>query len=327
MKRLIILFAILALTVFAYGESIGGTKTGDSTVHNNNNYWQTVWDDLSDGNQGNDNSGEYPGGSGINNVYTSGIWVGLLHNSGYKVSTANGFDEAEYVPETILYTTANWPSGYPLYGTFDTYVECNDSVASEQGPIPIYVGRHTWSFSTSVLDDFVGFKYIVRNDSSDTYDKVYVTHVVDFDVGGSASYNDDKVNRRPLRYLGYMYDDINGYFGIVCGTGDWVSVGMSYWDTQFDPDTDLAKYNIQVSAGWPLTNTPGDYKIAYTFEFDGSDFEPGETVVAGFFQVAGLTWGAFSNNVDMAVDSYVEDDGGLIGIRSASLGEIKAMFK
>jgi hypothetical protein len=124
-----------------------------------------------------------------------------------------------------------------------------------------------------------------------------------------------------------MYDDINGYFGIVCGTGDWVSVGMSYWDTQFDPDTDLAKYNIQVSAGWPLTNTPGDYKIAYTFEFDGSDFEPGETVVAGFFQVAGLTWGAFSNNVDMAADSYVEDDGGLIGIRSASLGEIKAMFK
>ncbi len=327
MKHLIIIIAILSLTVFAYGKSTGGSKAGDSAVHNNNNYWQTVWDDLSDGTLGEGNSGEYPGASGINNVYTSGIWVGLQHNSGYKVSTANGIDEAEYVPDTVLYTTGNWPSGYPLYGNFDTYITCNDGIAGEQGPIPISVGRHTWSYSTSVLDDFVGFKYIVRNDSSFSYDAVYVTHLVDFDVGGSSSYEDDKVNRKPTRDLAYMFDDTNGYFGIVCGTGDWVSVGMSYWDIQNDPVTDMEKYNIQVGAGWPFTNTPGDYMIAYTFEFDGNDFGPGETIVAGFFQVGGLTWAAFSNNVNMAVTSYVEDETGLVGIRSASLGEIKAMFK
>jgi hypothetical protein len=177
------------------------------------------------------------------------------------------------------------------------------------------------------LDDFVGFKYIIQNESSYSYSNVYVTHFVDFDVGGSSSYDDDKVNRRTARNLAYMWDDTNGYFGIVCGTGDWTSVGFSYWEAGSDPDSDIAKYNIQTSAGWPTTNTPADYRLAYTFKFDGGDFGPGDTITAGFFQVAGLTWGEFSNNVTMAVDSYVEDDAGLLGIRSASLGEIKAMYK
>ena len=329
MKRLIIVFAILALAIFAYGKTTSINNAGSSAVHDDNNYWQTVWDDLSDGDPADgQNSGEYPGGSGISNVYASGIWIGLQHNSGYKVSAANGYSEAEYIPTTTLYTTANWPSGYPLYGTFDTYVTCTDMVATEQGPIPVKVGRHTWSFSSPVLDDFVGFKYIIRNESSFSYDNVYVTHVADFDVGGSSSYNNDKVNRKSARDLAYMWDDdSNGYFGIVCGTGDWMSVGISYWEAGSDPPTDMAKYNTQISAGWPYTNTPGDYLLAYTFKFNGTDFEPGETIVAGFYQVAGLTWTAFSNNVNMAVDSYVEDDAELLGIRSASLGEIKATFK
>ncbi|MCP4228906.1 MAG: hypothetical protein GY771_01990 [bacterium] len=328
MRRVIIIIAILSLTVFAYGKDTGGIKAGTSKVHNNNNYWLTVWDDFSDGDPGgNGDSGEYPGGSGIDNLYSSGIWVGILHNSGYKVSTSNGYDEAEYVPELGFYTTNNWPSGWPLYGNFDTYVTCNDGNATEQGPIPVTAARHTWSYSAPVLDDFVGFKYIVRNDSSNTFSNVYVTHYADFDVGGPSSYDDDKVGRRSARDLAYMYDDTNGYFGIVCGTGDWASVGFSYWDVNNDPGSDIEKYNVQTNAGWPATTTPGDYRIGYTFKFNGSDFGPGETIVAGFYQVGGATWGEFSANVTMAANSYVDDDRGLLGIRSASLGEIKAIFK
>jgi hypothetical protein len=282
---------------------------------------------MSDGDSSGGVSGEYPGGSGPNNLYTSGIWVGVQHMSGFKVSTANGLSEEEYIPLSPLYTTSNWPGGYPLYGNFDTYITCNDASATEQGPIPIKVGRHTWSYSTPVLDDFVGFKYLIQNKSNFTYSNVYVTHYADFDVGGPTSYADDKVGRRVGRNLAYMYDDTNGYFGIVCGTGDWASVGFSYWTVDNDPDSDIEKFNMQRNAGWTGSSTPGDYRLGYTFKFNGNDFEPGETIVVGFYQVAGPNLTAFLNNVDMAIDSYVDDDEGILGIRSASLGEIKALFK
>jgi len=280
----------------------------------------------------NDCVGEYPGGSGVENLYDSGCWVGVDGSATSKVSNfAVGSVPDEFVPlQSDIHTTDGyWPGGLPTYGDFDTYTLCDDSWAGENGPIPITIARHTWSFSSVDLDDFVGFKYIVRNDSSNTYNDLYISHIADFDIGGSLDYIDDVVGCDPGRNLAYMYDSDasqDNYLGIVPCDEGWMLVGMQYWDIATDPVNDAARLSMQQNPGWFTENTPYDWRICLTMHYEGDDFGPGETVVAGFYQVAGGSLAELQSNADAAVESY-EGGGGLIGIKSASLGEIKAMFK
>ena len=130
--------------------------------------------------------------------------------------------------------------------------------------------------------------------------------------------------------MGYMYDSDaspDNYLGIICGTGDWTSVGMQYWFIGDDPPNDAYKLITQQTPGWVRDARPFDWRICYTFHFDGADFEPDETVIAGFYQVAGTGLAELRANADAAVASYIKDYHGIPGIRSASLGEIKAMFR
>jgi hypothetical protein len=126
-----------------------------------------------------------------------------------------------------------------------------------------------------------------------------------------------------------MYDNDaspDNYVGIVSADEDWLSVGMQYWDIQHDPPDDADKLSIQQNSGWFTENTPYDWRICLTMHYDGADFEPGDTIVAGFYQVAGMSLQELRDNADAAVASY-EGGGGFVGIKSASLGEIKAMYR
>ena len=137
---------------------------GTLVTHDNNNYWLTVLAPMVEGDSSYP-SGEYPGGSDVHNLYKSWCWVGVDGNAPSTVSNWY-YSQSEFVPlQSDIYTTDGyWPSGLTTYGDFDTYVLCDDSDATENGPIPITIARHTWSFGWPDLDDFVGFKYIVRND-------------------------------------------------------------------------------------------------------------------------------------------------------------------
>jgi hypothetical protein len=307
----------------------GSGKAGTAT-HENNNYWLEVALPMYEG-YGDGPTGEYPGGSDVMNLFGSYCWVGVDGNAPSTVSNSGDSYYNEFVTlQSDIYTTDGyWPGGLDTYGDFDTYVLCDDSNAGEAGPIPITIARQTWSFTSSDLDDFVGFKYIVRNDSSNTYDDLYITHIADFDIGGSLDYIDDVIGCDVGRSMPYMYDSNaspDNYLGIVPGDEDWISVGMQYWDIGTDPVDDATRLSLQQNSGWFTENTPYDYRIVLTFHYDGDDFGPGETIVAGFYQVAGMSLTELQANADAAVASY-QGGGGWVNIKSASLGEIKAMFK
>ncbi len=330
MRRVTIGAAILLVAIFIGASDYDSTTKAGTATHDKNNYWLEVGLRMYEG-YGNGPRGEYPGGSDIDNLYISSCWVGV--DGGAPSTVSNWFYEPrnDFVGlQTDIYTSDGyWPSGYEQFGDFDTYTECDDSNAQENGPIPITIARQTWSFSGSNLDDFVGFKYIVRNDSNETWDDLYITHVADFDIGGSLDYIDDLVSCDSGRKMAYMYDgdaSPDNYIGIIPGNENWDWVGMQYWDIQNDPIDDATRLNKQRTSGWFTASEPFDWRICLTMHYDGADFEPGETIVAGFYQVAGGSLAELQANADAAVASYVSG-GGWVNIKSASLGEIKAMYR
>ncbi len=329
------LLLIMLIPTICFASSYGGhssTRIGEWKVHDNNNYWLTVYEEHFEAGGGEDGpAGEYPANSGIDNLYKSGVWVGVKYDNEYKVIDT-GFGYPEYSAVGDFYSSDGyWPSNHPRYGDYDTTILCDDGNATGLGPIPILIRRQTWSFTDQSLDDCIGIKYIIRNDSNYTYDFVYVSHFVDFDVPYDDA-EDDCVNCDPGRELGYMYDGVgssSGYFGVTCGFGEWVGVGMNKWHIGIDPDTDRERYDRQRYYEWPYSSVPRDYRFILTLEFDGGDFEPGETITAGFYQVAGDDLAELQANADTARASYVNDDPplGIENIKSASLGVIKALFR
>jgi hypothetical protein len=307
-------------------------KFGEYHIHDNNEYWLTVYDCMYEGDDGEDGpSGEYPAGEGNQNLYYSALWVGVRKGNDIYISDGM-FSFPEFYELGEFYSSdSTWPGGFTRYGDYDTSILCNDAHADELGPIPILVRRQTWSFTDSSQDDFIGFKYIIQNDSSETFDEIYVSYYTDFDVD-STEPADDAFGSDAGHMLGYTKDysgNIDGYFGVTYGTGDWTGVGYTVWAAGENPQTDEERFTTMQNYGWPYGAVPDDWRFLTTLEFDPADFEPGETIVAGFFQVAGDTLSEIRTNAAAARASYVEDDPplGIENIKSASLGEIKAMFR
>ncbi len=330
MRRIVLGMAIVSAALFIGASDYSGSSKADTETHDNNNYWLEVGLEMYEG-YGYEATGEYPGGSDIMNLYGSSCWVGVDGGAPSTVSNWYYGTQNEFIgSQSDIYTSDGyWPSGYEQFGDFDTFTECDDMGAQEYGPIPITIARQTWSFSGSNLDDFVGFKYIIRNDSNDTWNDVYITHIADFDIGGELEYLDDLVSNDSGRHMPYMYDEDaspNNYLGIVPGDEDWDWARMQYWDIGNDPGDDASRLSMQQDSGWYTENTPYDWRICLTMHYDGADFEPGETIVAGFYQVAGGSLAELQANADAAVASY-ESGGGWVNIKSASLGEIKAMYR
>ncbi len=333
MKTAIILILIvipIAVNAAEWGGSYA-SKGDPYHIHDNNNYWLTVYDEMYEGGRGNDGpSGEYPGGSDNDYLYFSWGVIGLRSSDEYHVISGKYEDEGEFVPVGTFYSTdSEWPGGFTQYGDYDTSTLCNDDNAGELGPIGILVRRQSWSFTSSTLDDCVGFKYIVHNDGNEYFSELYIVHRVDFDIGPIS--DDDLVGCDVGRELAYMYDSGStpGYMGVTCGSDANLGTGFYACNAIEERFDDVTLFGDLQTYGWIPKTTPYDYRFYYVIKMNSYDLDPGETVTVGFYQVAGMTLAELQANADAARASYVVDDPplGIENIKSASLGEIKAMFK
>jgi len=163
---------------------------------------------------------EYPLGSGVNNLFEAGIWIGARVNgqtrvsssavdasSGYRAGSA-GF---EFTQVNLIRENSSLPSS-PVFSNSanshqDFYVNFTDRniiipgtstpIAEHQFPLGADIQMSTYAWNFSFADYFVIVDYKITNNSTDTWDSVWVGNWNDLVVrnlnvtqdGGSAFYN------------------------------------------------------------------------------------------------------------------------------------------
>lgn len=200
--------AVLALTAAVRKHNPGmETDAAAWTMLDKNNFWCKLWNYQYVGDTTNE-TGEYPGGSGIMYVYTSNIWFGCMKSGAiYVIANMPGSGSAfewNPIPPTdtaiLRSDSSNWgqrPTKVTALGDLDTYAIADDSTATENGSIPTVLEVHGICWSAPGHDDWVVLECWLQNKNTAPIDNCYVSLQADYDVGGS--------NRN--------YDDLVGYEG------------------------------------------------------------------------------------------------------------------
>ncbi len=178
----------------------GGMDAAASDYLDAGNYWMKIWNQLYIGDQNGDMAGEWPGGSGVNYMYIGNLWFGALKGTNIHVSGDFPYLTNEWHPiaptesELLASDKSNWdlrPSKVKTVGDLDTYAICDDSDATENGPIPITAEMHGISWSAPGHDDWIVLECWITNDYTGTLNDCYVSLAYDEDIGGSLDYVDD----------------------------------------------------------------------------------------------------------------------------------------
>jgi len=241
-------------------------------------------------------SGEFPINSQKNYIYKMNPIVAFPNNviSGQSSSieeweAAAGYHSSSGALIASSTDPSTWPStGWPTAfrtegdGTIDylseqtLYAVYNDS-SNQLQRLGIEIGQTSYAFGSKPFDNFIIFKFDVKNNSANTYDKMYFGLHHDIDVGnysgGDPEYGDDYVGYDPALQLVYFYDDgyssewaggTTGFFGVSfiktpkvngneLGLTDWhYSV---YEDDNVIQANDTALYQL-LSSSPTLYNSP-----------------------------------------------------------------------
>ncbi len=275
----------------------------DWDIHDDGLLWLKIWNDGGVGDF--EGSGIYPPPNGPRNIYQGECWLATsskIVGERYWLFVVSP-PEWDGLTPVIMSRDPEWtqvPSYIKRDGTLDSYYRINDANAGENGPIPVECDVHGVSSYLDDYDDFIAFRYHVKNGSSATLEKTYFALAYDFDIGGSLSYIDDYVGFDAERKMPYMYDDDrdNPYLGLVCIDGP--VRGAHSWDIMNDPDTDQYKYAYMEDPSFDCEQTkPYDWRVmlsAGPFEIPA-----GLTEIVTFAVVAGADLDALRENADTAL--------------------------
>lgn len=172
----------------------------------------------------NNNSGlpsmEYPIGSGINHLFEAGIWIGARVNGQTRVSSSAvdassgyraGYSGFEFTPLGTIGERSSLSSSSVFSSSAishqDFYVSFTDKntilpgtstpIQDHQFPLGADITMNTYAWNFSFADYFVIVDYKITNNSTDTWDSVWIGNWNDLVVrnlnitqdGGSAFYN------------------------------------------------------------------------------------------------------------------------------------------
>ena len=223
-------------------------------------------------------SGEFPINSQKNYIYKMNPIVAFPNNviSGQSSSVEEWEAAAGYhnTSSALIASSADpstWPStGWPTTsrvegdGTIDYLSEqtlfavYNDSTNQLQR-LGIEIAQTSYAFGSKPFDNFIIFRFDVKNKSANTYDNMYFGFHHDIDVGnysgGDPEYGDDYVGYDPALQLVYFYDDgyssewaggATGYFGLSFIKTPKVGgseLGLTDWHYSFYEDDNAIQTN------------------------------------------------------------------------------------
>lgn len=311
-KKLATLLAgMLLVTLPALGKNYRAPAEDgqDWGVHDDGLLWLKVWNrgyvhDL-------EGTGIYPAPNGPANIYAGYFMVGgyagnkMCVIGGSAVGSGKGPEWHGLTP-VIMSRDPEWaqvPSYIKREGTLDSYYQMDDSDAGEGGPIPVTCDVHGVSWYLDDYDDFIAFRYHVKNDSSQTLEKTYFALAYDFDIGGSFSYIDDYVGFDDERKMPYMYDGdpANPYLGLVCVEGP--VRGAHAWDIMNDPENDRYLYAYMEDPSFDCERTkPYDWRVMLST--GPYEIPAGLTEIVTFAVVAGADLDALQENADTALAAF-----------------------
>ncbi len=280
-------------------------------MHDDGLLWLKAWNRAFVGDPGAGGSGIYPAPDGPANIYYGVVWVGTLvrgntHLSGdLFIGAKNAIPEWRELPPTdreiLMSNRSNWamrPRYIKQFGTLDSYCRVDDADAGEKGPIPVSCDVHGVSWSREELDDFVAFRYHVKNEGSENLDEVYVAIAYDFDIGGEFSRRDDLVGLDRERLMPYMYDGDrrHPYLGLVCVNGP--VRGARSWSS----DTRTPSESIYKAAFECERKTPNDWCVLLSS--GPYRIRSGQKQITTFAVVAGGDLEELQNNADAAAEAF-----------------------
>ena len=197
-------------------------------------------------------SADWPGGSGNSYLYRGSLWLTGTRND---IRSTSGTEDQEYTPlalvekETILDGLAE-----------HTWTKFTDAIQVDDAHVPLglEVTQHTYAYGLSFADDFIIYKYYLKNVGLDTDDDgtvddmsalrdVHFTFRMDGDVSKLTTWDTEA-------------DFVNRDDHAMCHTGGWDELLLfPYVEYQTEIDTTL----------WPYINTfIGDSTLTIMFDGD-----------------------------------------------------------
>jgi hypothetical protein len=149
----------------------------------------------------------------------------------------------------------------------DGSVTYGDTATIFSSPIGFQVHQQSYQWSAPTRDDFIVFKYTVRNiGTSGNLTNVFVSPWLDADVTGP-DFLDDQVGYDNQRGMIYVYDSQNdpgGYIGLkLLGAGNTPRTVHGYLGEQ-EPNTDSLRYEYLTKGSITLPTDPGDCRVLLT---------------------------------------------------------------
>lgn len=241
---------------------------------------------------------EYPLHSGIEHLFEGGLWIGAMVNGQVAVSTASvdyptgyttgagGFEFTAELGNTIKQRSTLTNSDYFSFDAIshqDLVIDFSDKNVIVPGttteifghsiPLKSDVHLETYAWNYSFADYFVILDYTITNNSSDTWDSVYLGMWTDLVVrnvnvatdGGAAFFNKSGGGFVDSCQALYAFD-VNGDPGYTNSYGASQFLGVEWRGLFLHPNT---KDSI-ISLGYPEPKVHANFWVFRTF--DGSQF-------------------------------------------------------
>ena len=292
-----------------YGDAASYVDGASNNIYDAGLYHLKQWNRLYVGDRNSGyGSGNYPGPSGAATLYMGNIWIGTDAFGAPRVSGefpyASGGPEWHNVLGILWSDGSNWnerPSYITKWGALNSYLMVDDRDAKENGPIGLVVEQHGMQWRVALNDDFIIFKYYVRNKSGRNLTNAFLCLYYDFDIGGSTSYDDDYVHIDYGRKMPYMHDDEGHPFvGLRVLDGKPHTLGVP--SIMEDPDTDLKKWQLMTSGRWIEKNEPHDWRVCLSS--GPHAVARNQTIQYGCAVVAGMNLSQLRANADAAYNKF-----------------------
>ncbi len=215
---------------------------------------------------------------GYDYLYLGGLWIGADISGEKRVMNKDYYDEDWYKTEgsKVTMMPGNSDQGYDMF---------YDDGSTAPSPIGLAVHQKTYQWSDQGRDDFIVFKYIIKNTTSGNLDNLYASLWLDPDISTETLAYDDLGGYDSGRGMVYMYDSSGnpgGYLGLRLLTG---TPSTAYLYTVPDPQTDEDRFQYMTSGIMPDLSTAGDYRMLLVSPL--FSLAPGNSDTAAFGLVMG----------------------------------------
>ena len=238
-------------------------QTDIHVVHDVGNVILSVCDNSQLAGWGNLGTSAYwPRVNGQDYLWLGGLWIGSNVNGENRVMNLDYFQTEWIRAMGTPYSIA------PSISDQDVNVTYDDRYGYPS-PIGFRVHQQSYQWSASSRDDFVIFKYTVRNTGANgNLASVYVSQWLDPDVSIQTNPLDNLPGYDSQRHMMYVYDSLSnpsGYIGLkLLGAGNTPQTVVAYAYPTLDPSSDSARYQRMTSGGVTIPTTTGDHRVLLT---------------------------------------------------------------